>query len=102
MPAQAGLGLSRDASETKGWQVTPGSATLKTETNQSPSPTMKIILIAASLALLTTSCRTFVPVDPMSGVPGCRMMPEKTSSCSCKPCECTCKDKGKGVVQASK
>lgn len=65
---------------------------------------MKIILIAASLAFLTTSCRTLVPVDPMTGVPGCRMMPNKSASCSCKPCACTCKDtvKGKGVVQASK
>ena len=56
---------------------------------------MKTVLLtlgASSLLLLSTSCRTFVPIDPNSGLPGCSMMPDKPHTCcSTKDCTPCCK-----------
>jgi len=66
--------------------------------SKTPSPVMKTILLtltASSLLLFSTSCRTFVPIDPNTGEPSCRMMPDKKPSCNCPPCACTCQSKVK-------
>ena len=54
---------------------------------------MKSILIslsAAALVLCSASCRTFVPVDPNTGKPGCNMMPDKVTPCCTKDCTPCC------------
>ena len=69
---------------------------------------MKTILLslgADSLLLLGSSCRTFVPLDPNTYQPSCRMMPDKVEPCcskqDCTPC-CKGHSHAKGKVEASK
>lgn len=58
---------------------------------------MKTILLLSSAAAIfvCSSCLTFIPVDPMTGDPSCKMMPnpvqcESGRSCPCKDCPKAC------------
>lgn len=90
--------------KTKSWQTTPRSGIVASDLTKTPSLRMKTILVtlsAASLVLLSTSCRTIVPVDPNKRKPSCSMMPDPNAKDymgrDCLPCS-----KTKGVVAPSK
>lgn len=62
---------------------------------------MKTILLVLALAFASFSCRTITPIDPNTGKPGARMLPDPLP-CGCQPPFCLKNCKSKGVVGESK